>query len=117
MAYLSIEEKQVEAKLSLPSVLVRGITHQNKLSLDVGICKPEGHYVYRARLVEGSIRPPYRQILLENKPTQVITPPHLDGMLAEIVKNHFGEEIDPARLATDMNFELYRRLYQRLAKG
>lgn len=84
--------------------------------MDVGVTKPEGRYVYRATRIDTSIRQPYRPIQIEDAPTTIITPRHLDGMLAEIIQLHFGEKIEPLRLASDMNWELYKRLYQHLVK-
>lgn len=111
-----IAEQQVLHQLPLESVLLRGISHQEKFSIDIGVTRPERQYVYRATLVDASIRQPYRLIMLEDKPTIIITPPHLDGMLAEIVKIHFNEDLEPLRLASDMNWELYKILYQELAR-
>jgi len=112
----AIISERVETKLSLPSVLLRGMVHQDKFSMDIGVTRPEGFYVYRARLVEGSIRPPYRQMEIDSEPTPIITPRHLDGMLAEIVRIHFDEELRPLRLASDMNWGLYQQLYRQLVK-
>lgn len=109
--------KNIENKVSLPSVMICGTSHQQKFSLDVGVSRPEGFYVYRARLVEGSITPPYRPIRWEGKPTSIITPQYLDGMLAEIVHLYFDERIEPLQLVSDMNWGLHQQLYRSLTRS
>lgn len=111
-----IRTGEVEIKLSLPSVLIQGMSRQSRFSVDVGITRPEGQYVYRATREDASIRPPYRQIRIGDQPTSVITPRHLDGMLAEIVRIYFKDDLRPLRLASDLNPAAYNRLYQHLVK-
>lgn len=112
----TLRDEHVETKLSWPSVLIQGMSRQNKFSIDVGITRSAGHYVYRATGEDASIRPPYRQIRVGDQPTSIITPRHLDGMLAEIVRAYFKEDLQPVRLASDLNPAVYKRLYQHLVK-
>ena len=112
----AIQEEWVQGKLSLPSVLLRGMLHQEKFSVDIGVTRPEGQYVYRAAKVDASIRPPYRLIRIDDKSTTTITPQHLDGMIAEIIRHYFDEDLRPLRLAGDLNPAVYERLYQHLVR-
>ncbi len=111
-----IRTEEVEIKLSLPSILIQGMSRQSKFSVDVGITKAGGQYVYRAIREDASIHPPYRKIRIEDQPTSIITPRHLDGMLAEIVRTYFNDDLQPGWLARDLNPTAYNQLYQHLVR-
>ena len=98
--------------LSQPFPL-RGIAHQDKFTLDIGTRMPESHYGYRACRMQDPriIRP--KLITLDGNPTKIITGPHIEVMLAQIVDDFFGEKIAP-RFAADLNYNVYRTLYQKL---
>ena len=106
----------VKAVLYLDSVPICGTSRQDAFSLQVGTVTPGGLYVYKSSPREARISRPYRYLMLDQQSTSVITPQHLDAMLAEIVGHHFNEKIEPIAVASNMNWDLYQKLYKSLVR-
>ena len=95
--------------------MISGLRCQNKFSLEI-VADGQNRLFYGIKPAEEIHRAFHYHPLPGGISPEQLQRSHLEGILAEIVTQRFGDQVEPA-LARNMNYSLYKKLEKDLLRA